>query len=457
MNVLLIQPKQDTQIFRDLQYPPLGLAYLASVLRNAGHKVTIFDGSVHNNPLVHLKEILHRNGTHVVGISATTPLMKSAFHISTMVKEANQEITVVLGGVHPTVCSNDVIGHPHVDYVVCGEGEHTMLELVEAIENGDDGAGIQGLLYKNEQKVIINEPRPLVDDLDLLPFPAYDLLPIDKYNPSHIPRRPYVTMITSRGCPYSCVFCAAHVIFKKKYRYHSTERTIEEIKYLIRDFGIREVLFKDSDFTLVPSRVEKICESLLNEEMNIRWSCGGRIGNLDYDMLKKMHRAGCRQIDYGVESGDPKILKTLDKRITVEEIRETFRITKKAGITTLANMLVGSPGESKESIGSTIMLLKEIEPDFCSFNFPTPFPGSRLMGMAIENDWLPKDFDPLEIAMDAPVMNATELTDEELVRMKKKMYTAFYYRPSYILRRLSQFHFREWKRNLTGLRKIWKL
>lgn len=457
MKILLIHPKLEDNFFEDVKLPPLGVAYIAAVLRNSNHDVKILDANISKDQIYDIRKMVAEYSPNIVGISASTSIMQVSIKIANLIRNMSGNIKIILGGVHPTLFPKEVIQESCIDYVVHGEGEETIVELVTAIEKSKEPAGILGVAYKNKGEIIVNGPRPFIKDLDKLPFPAYDLLLINEYYSPQISKIPFTSMITSRGCYYHCIFCDTHVVFGRKYRFNSPERSIKELKYLINTFKVKEIMFKDSDFTLNQERVEELCELMIRERINIRWSCNGRVGGVSLALLNKMRKAGCRLVQYGVESGDEEILDTLKKQITIKQVKETFSMSKKAGLKTVANFMIGNPGETKESIEKTIKLVREIKADFCNFKFITPFPGTELYNMACQNGWLLDNFDPLNLIENKCVMNATKMSTKELQQMLKKLYRSFYLRPSYILGRVFTLSFHEWRMNLKGVFRILKL
>ena len=454
MKILLIHPRLERSFFSDIKLPPLGLASIAGVLREAGHDVRIFDGILSGNQIRDIKDRLADNPPEIVGIGATSALAEIALQIAALIKSREPKTAVVMGGVHPTLFPLQMISNPQIDYVVRGEGELSMAELAKALESEREPAGIAGVVYKTKGEIVENGPRKPVDNLDDLPMPAYDLLPIRRYTSLQIAERPFASMITSRGCPYTCVFCSARLTMGPKYRAFSPERTVEEIQWLIRTFGVKEVLFKDSEFTMDLARVESICDLLGRKGIKIKWSCNGRIGRLSRDLLRTMRGAGCRLIEYGIESGDEDILVALSKQITIEEVRATFAMTRQAGLKTIANFMIGNPGETRASIDKTLRLAKEIKPDYCDFSFLTPFPGTELYERAERNGWLLAGFNPSNIRLDRCTMNATQMSGDELKGMFKKAYRSFYLRPGFILGRIFRLNRFEWKMNAIGFLKI---
>ena len=454
MRILLVQPKLEHGFFDDIKLPPLGLAYVAAVLRREGHEVRILDCILRHDQFGSVRDAVAEFRPGMVGIGATSSLFRTAVRIAEMTKAVNPGTRTVLGGVHPSILPEDVCREAAVDFAVQGEGETTAPALAAALDGGSAPDDLPGIAFARDGRVVVNPTPPLVDDLDSLPVPAYDLLPIRSYTSLQISKHPFASMITSRGCPYRCVFCSARTTMGGRYRRNSPRRTVDEISGLVDRFGVREVLFKDSEFTFDAARVEEFCDQLLGERFRVRWTCNGRIGNPSLSLLQKMRAAGCRQVEYGVESGDEEILKAIDKRITVDQVKETFALTRKAGIRSIANFMIGNPGETRESVEKSLRLAKEIRADYCDFSFATAFPGTRLYDLAREKGWLLENYDPSNVRLDQCTMNATRMTTDELRGLLKSAFRRFYLRPSYILRRMATLQPFEWRMNTLGMLRI---
>ncbi len=390
----------------------------------------------------------------LVGVSLTTPLLASAVRISRAIKGLRPEAKIVFGGVHPSLFPEETARERSVDSVVFGEGERTIVELAAAVREGRDPDGVAGVAFRKGDGIVRNAPRPLTEDLDEFPPPAYDLLSLRRYFEPMTVRKPFTTMITSRGCPHACIFCSSSAILGRRYRAQSPRRILEEVKLLVREHGIREIMFKESEFTLDRERAREFCGLLAREKLDVTWSCNGHVGNMSLPLLEDMRRAGCRLIQYGVESGDQAILDRLKKGTTIAEIRETFALTRRAGIRTVANVMIGNPGETREAILGTMALTRSIRADFANIQVLTPFPGTELHGMALKNGWFLEDADPDRLRTDTFAMNATSLSTEELKGMFKKAYRSFYLRPGYLMSRLFTLSPHEWKMNVRGLFKI---
>lgn len=455
MKILLIHPRLEDNFFQEAALPPMGLAFVAGALRVAGHRdVRILDANLSEDQMADIGDAVRSYPPDLVGISLTTPLLGAALRISRAIKGLRPEAKIVFGGVHPSLFPVEMALEWSVDYVVFGEGERTIVELVKTLRGSRVPDGVAGVAFRKDGAVVRNAPRPLTEDLDDLPPPAYDLLPLRKYFDPMAARRPFTTMITSRGCPYTCIFCNTSAVLGKRYRAQSPRKVLEEVTLLVREHGIREIMFKESEFTLDHERTREFCALLVREKVDVTWSCNGHVGRMPLPLLEDMRRAGCRVIQYGVESGDQDILDGLKKGTTIPEIRETFALTRQAGIRTVANLMIGNPGETREAILRTIALARSIRADYANVQVLTPFPGTELHGMALRNGWFLDAADPERLRTDTFTMNATSLSTEELRGMFKKAYRSFYLRPGYLLSRFFTLNPHEWRMNVMGLFKI---
>jgi radical SAM superfamily enzyme YgiQ (UPF0313 family) len=455
MKILLIHPRLEDNFFQEAALPPMGLAFVAGALRAAGHRdVRILDANLSKDQMADVGNAMRSHPPDIVGISLTTPLLETALRISRAIKGLRPEAKIIFGGVHPSLFPMETAREWSVDHVVFGEGERTIVELVEALRGNRGPDGVAGVAYRKDGAVMRNARRPLTENLDDLPSPAYDLLPLRKYFDPLAARRPFTTMITSRGCPFPCIFCNTSAVLGKRYRAESPRRVLEEVKLLVREHGIREIMFKESEFTLDQERTREFCALLVRQKLDIVWSCNGHVGRMPLPLLEDMRRAGCRIIQYGVESGDQDVLDRLKKGTTIPEIRETFAVTRRAGIRTVANLMIGNPGETREAILRTIDLARSLRADYANIQVLTPFPGTELHGMALRNGWFLDAADPERLRTDTFTMNATRLSTEELRGMFRKAYRSFYLRPGYLLSRLFTLNPHEWRMNVKGLFKL---
>lgn len=457
--ILFIQPPAmfSSKIVADyLKYPPMGVISLASILRQHNYEPFLFDSTIVKNPLIQLENVLRNNHFDIVGITFSSITAEGAFWTAQKVKKINPSTIVIGGGYHPTVMTKQVIANRNFDFVVRGEGEITFPELLEGLENKMAGLeNIRGLAFRRGKEIIINPPMPLIENLDILPLPAYDLLQLDAYSSPSATRKPYITYIRSRGCPFNCNFCGVQQMFTRRYRFESSQKTVENIDYLVQNFGIKEILFKDSEFVINQKSVMELCDLLIEKKYDLVWGCNARVDMVSQELLKKMKEAGCNQITYGVESGDQRILNRIRKGITLEQTRKAVALTKSVGIKCITNFMFGNPEETKASMEATIKFAIELDPDFAAFNNLLAFPGSDVYEEAIKNNWF-LNGPPKSFTYESLRLNATNVSIEELDKFIKKALFSFYFRPRYILKRLRRLTLGEIKNNLSGLRFVIK-
>jgi len=443
MKVLLINPpwsikEQYTKDFHRVGavVSPLGLAYIAAVLKESGYAVEILDCIAQRTTLESLGKQIEHIKPDVVGITCLTPMALRSMEAAKIAKEAMPNSVVVMGGPHPSVLPQETLQNSSIDIIVIGEGECTMLELVKCIESGDDLEKVPGVVFRKNGRLVHTRPRPPAD-LDLLPFPARHLLPMKNYHPTPANYRklPCPTMITSRGCPFRCTYCS-NSIFARSYRASSPHNVVKEMEHLMSEYGAKEILFWDDVFTLNLKRTQEICELIIKRGLNIPWTCESRVDCVNADLLAKMKEAGCWQIGYGVESGDQEVLDTIKKGITLEQVEKVFKWTKEAGIDTRAYLMIGLPGETRKQVLKTIDFTKRLDADIAQFCITTPYPGTELFEIAKNEGTLKSvDWSHYLLLPDDPVYVTKLLTVEELQYLLQKAYKDFYFRPSYIIKR----------------------
>jgi anaerobic magnesium-protoporphyrin IX monomethyl ester cyclase len=433
IKITLINPPQKT----DFPQPPLGLAYVATALEKAGYEVEIIDA-----PALKLttKETIRKvvdNGVDFVGITAMTPTICSAIEIARGIKENDNSKFVFMGGAHVTALPKKTLeDFPEIDVIVIGEGEVTTPILIKRVKNKKNLRNVLGIAYREDRKIIVNRLRPIIKNLDGLPIPAYHLLPINKYRPypPHGKKLPYMAIMTSRGCPFRCAFCSKSV-HGKIYRAKSPKAIIEEIKYIKKRYRIKELLFYDDTFTLNRQRIIELCNEMIKNKINIPWSCETRVNLVDKELLSKMKRAGCYIISYGVESGNQKILNNIKKDITIEQIKNAFKITRDVGINIVSYFMLGCPGDTEKTIKQTIEFAKELDANFTQFSICTPFPGTEISNIINQNmiDWNKFTYVSNRSEM-IPVVLSKHLTRRQLKKWYNKAYKEFYLRPTYLLK-----------------------
>jgi anaerobic magnesium-protoporphyrin IX monomethyl ester cyclase len=323
VDVLLINPPLPSNSYsKELVTQPLGLAYLAAVLENAGFSVKILDCPPLDYTYKDVKNYVESLKPKIVGVSSTTLTINNALKIAEIVKEVSTEIKVFLGGAHASILDEETLAKSfYVDGVIRGEGEITFLEVVKKIKEGKSLNDTLGLTLKLGNKIVRFPDRPLIEDLDSIPYPARHLLPLDKYKAFGM-KCPSISVLSSRGCPFKCKFCAVRKLFGNKFRARSPKNIAEEIKEIRERYKINYITFVDDIFTLNRERTIKLCDEI--KKFDVIWDCETRVDMVNEQLLKTMANAGCQSIFFGVESGDQNILNNMGKGITVEQIRKAF-------------------------------------------------------------------------------------------------------------------------------------
>jgi len=468
MKVLLINPPyHKKKIFKKSMekvgalLPPLGLAYIAAVIERDGHNIKIIDGPVLTTKKDYdynkLKEDLEEFQPDIVGVTATSPQIKDAINTINLVKEVNKDIITFLGGPHITALPKILSEIKNLDFGIYGEGEFTFLEAIKRLEKKEKLEGLNGLIWREEDNVK-HLSREYIRDLDVLPFPARHLLPMELYKPSpaNYRRLPATQIMSSRGCPYSCVFCHKP-IFGKQFRPHSATRVLDEIEHLINKYRIKDMQIFDDTFTMNKKRAEEICKGIIERKLDIVWNCMTRIDRVDPDLLKIMKRAGCYEIGYGVESGSERILKLIRKGVDKEMMRKVFKWTKKEGIEIRAFFMIGFPTETKEDILKTISFAKELNPDIAQFMVTTPYPDTELWELCKKcgeiniGDWSNFTF----YAPQSPPFVPFSLKKNEIDELYSRAIKSFYLRPRFILNQLIKIRsFSDVQRKLIAARSV---
>src|SRR5664280_194225 len=431
MKVLMINPPYNSSKYKfiGLVTPPLGIAYIAAMLERNGVIVKILDAPALEIDHEAVKNEIQKYSPDVVAVTSVTPTIESALKTAQISKEACPNAITVLGGYHPTFTYQEVLKNDFVDVVVCGEGELTMVDLVEALEKGKDLRKVNGIATKKFKTL----PREIIEDLDTIPFPARHLLPMDEYKILNM-KLTTGTIVSGRGCPYKCSFCASSAMHGQKLRLRSAENVVDEMEHLVSDHNIEMVAFMDDTFTLNKKRVYEICETMKERGLDNYWGCTARVDTISEELLKTMKDAGCITMFLGVESADQQVLNQVNKNTNINRIKKTFELTKDYGMRTIASVVLGMPGDTKRSITSTIKFVKTLDPSYAVFSLATPYPGTDFyLKAASEN--LIKINDWSKYTLLSPVLETVDCSLDELKKLQKKAFKEFYLRPSYIARR----------------------
>lgn len=415
--------------------PSLGLLSLGSCLRKAGYPVTVIDACSKGLPQKKTIEYVISAGPKYVCISATTLTIHSAVQVAETIKAIDPKITTVIGGPHLTAVPEKTMElFSCLDIGVIGEGEETIIELIKNLEDDTGLSNIPGIIYRRDNDLVKTGPRPFIKNLDDIPFPAWDLL--DDFPKSYRPppfrfkSLPAAYIVTSRGCPYQCIFCDRSV-FGNRCRTHSAEYILALMEYLFKRFGIREILLEDDTFVTFRKRLIEICEGILRKGLKIGWSCLGRADAVDLEILNLMKKSGCWHISYGIETGDPKVMDFIGKKISLEKIEQAVHWTKEAGLMAKGFFILGHPIDTHESIQKTIEFALKIPLDDISVAMLTPFPGSMVYEIASQYGEFDEDWQKMNL-LDV-VFIPKGITKTELKNYSRQMIRKFYLRPNRIM------------------------
>lgn len=365
-------------------YPPLGILSISAVLIENRYDVAVIDADIDNQSLLDIENYIRQYQPTIVGITMTTLQCKTVFSLAEYIKIKFPTITIIVGGVHPSALKSEILRQcPNIDILVVGEGEQTFLDLVRIIEKEESLEYVDGICYRKNGTIFTTPPREFIENLDSLPFPAFDLVaPLAKYpGPYPVKSHPTIHIMASRGCPFDCQFCS-NPIWGKKVRFHSPEYILNEIEWLQKTFQVHEIFFQDDTFNLNKEWLEKICNGIISRGLNkncvFKSPFRANANLVSPALFKLLKKAGFWMIFYGVESGDPMVLKSINKNISLDELSRAFYLTKRAGIRTYASFMIGNISDTPSSIKNTVHFAKKIDPDYFGFGVTMPYPGSRL-------------------------------------------------------------------------------
>jgi len=425
----------ETQTTLGLKAPPLGLAYIAAVLEKAGITVTIIDGGVSNISHRTLGKKLNSLSPDVIGITSMTPTIHDAIKAVIIAKENCPDAVTIMGGCHITALPIETMAEcPQIDIGVIGEGEETILDIFRKIIAGGSLAEVDGIAFREGSKVRLNRRRKLIENLDAIPFPARHLLPLNSYS-LFGKRMPLGNIITSRGCPFQCIFCSSAQFYGRVFRARSPDNVVDEMELLHEKYGMKAIEIVDDSFTVNKVRAAKIALEIAKRRLDVVWGFGSRADTITKELLQTFKRAGCGMFYLGIESGSDRILKTLRKGITIEEIKRALSWAKKAGVETMGSFIIGVPGETRWDVLQTINFAKTCGVDFAQFTVMTPYPGTEVYEMAkregllVETDWS-------KYTTIRPVMKTNELTPQEISKLIHMAYKSFYIRGNFFLQQI---------------------
>jgi len=389
MRVLLINPFYPIS---ETPSPPLGLAYLAAALKQTGVQVKILDYVVYGYRKDALQSVLNDFKPQIAGATAVTMTFDHAKQVLKEVKATDPGILTVMGGPHVSFCAQQTLEtFPELDVIVLGEGEETLVDLTRTVEEAQNLDTVRGIAYRRGSKIKITAKRSFIENLDLLPLPARHQLALGRYRALGMP----ISITTSRGCPYKCIFCVGRKMVGAKVRYHSARRVVTELEYLA-NLNFRQINIADDLFTANQERCLAVCEEILKKKLEINWTSFARVDTVSEALLLKMKAAGCTAVSFGIESANPDILKTVKKGITLQQVRNAVRMCRRAGIIPYASFILGLPGETQATIKETTDFAVQLQQEGLTsgFHILAPFPGtevrekSKELGLRIlTSDW----------------------------------------------------------------------
>lgn len=401
-SITLINPGQE--VYAAHASPPLWMAYLQAVLKEKGVKVRVIDEAAGQE--------IGKIGTEWTGFTVTTPTANRVYELSDNLRKKG--IKVVLGGPHVTIFPDEAL--KHCDKVMIGEGEKTILQV-----------------FTGKKKKLSSE---LIKDIDSIPFPDWAGLPLEKY---HSPTRKhnYLSIMTSRGCPFTCIFCYKG-IFGRAYRMRSAENVLEELSMLKAKYGLKEIAFIDDNFTANKKRTKDILQGMIDRNLNLKWTApnGIRVDSVDDELMGLMKKSGCYQLSFGIESGNQEVLDKIGKRIKLEQVKEAIALAKKHGIETIGFFMIALPFDTEETMQQTIDLAKELKLGYTQFTITTPYPGTPLYDLVeAEGKFLVSDWSKFGSYSGKAYYEYGELNSELVERMYKKAFKAIYFSPGYVIRK----------------------
>ena len=419
--------------------PPLGMLYIATYLRENGVDVSIIDEAAQGYSLKGTVDWVKQENPDILGFSTLSSSCHKAALLAENVKRENPDITIAFGNFYATFNAERILRkYPFVDMIIRGEGEHTSLELARCLEKNGDLKKVLGINFRNNGQIISTPDRPLIKDVDSLPFPDREMLDVEYHNTTAgvvVAPKKFSGFLSSRGCVFQCRFCGCRRLARNLWRSRSVDNIMEEL-HLLSSQGYKQFLFVDDNFTLNPKRVIKLCRRLKKERVDIEFFAEGRVDNCPRDMLQEMVRANCRMIYFGIENATQKVLDYYDKRTTPKQAEDATRKARKVGIDVIvASFILGAPHETRKEIQNTLNFAQKIRVDIPQFNILATFPGTdiweelKMQGLVDEEKhW--------ETGVLVPEVSPDAVPCEEIEQMIHDAYQRFFVRPDYVVKQL---------------------
>jgi radical SAM superfamily enzyme YgiQ (UPF0313 family) len=426
-------------------WPPLGVLYVATLLREEGVEVSILDQAAEGYSLEQTLKWVKRESPDLLGFSVLASSGKTATRIAAEVKKHDKDVLTVFGNYYATFNDSRLLTkYPQVDVVVRGEGEVTTKELVEHIQRNEDLKKVKGITFRRRGKITSTPDRPLIDEVDSLPIPDRTLLNVE-YHSTLVgaigaPKK-FTTLLSSRGCPYRCRFCGCQKIVNCTWRPRSVEGSFNELEQLVSE-GYQQFLFVDDSFTINPKRVMQLCEEIIKSKLDVEWICEGRVNHTNKELMGLMVKAGCRIIYYGIESANQRILDYYDKRITPNQSKRAVETARRAGMDMIVgSFIIGAPTESRKEVVRTLKFAQEIPLDIPQYNILGIFPGMALWDEFKELGYLTKELEEeyWEMGICAANVHPDTLPYEEMKDLVRYYYRQFFIqRPNFLLKQLAR-------------------
>lgn len=430
--------------------PPITLAYVAAILESSGCRVKLIDASALKLTKGQVVDSLKDFNPDFIGFTSTTVDFHNTLGWINYLKEGLNK-PIIAGGVHLAVYPKETLSHQAVDYGVTGEAEETLPELLECLTNKGDLSKIKGICYRDNGGIRVTEKRLPVSNLDEYPFPARHLLPNEKYYSFISKKKNFTAMLTSRGCPFHCIFCDSQTV---KYRYRSPKNVVDEMQVCHDSYGINEIDIFDALFSVSSDRVMEICRELKSRKLKLKWSFRTRVDLVNEEMLEQLNKSGCVRIHYGIESGDPGILKNISKNVDISTVKKIVRLTKQKGIDAFGYFMIGNVGDNEETVKESRKLMLELPFDYIQISPAYAPPNSSLYRQVKEKTgkdfWSEYTIDPQRGG--AFPRYGTDLTDKQINTYIYKCYLKFYLRPGFILNFIIRL--RSWPELVRSLRSL---
>jgi len=438
---------------------PILLCYTATLLKNNGFDVSYIDSVIQDYDIGLTFEEIGKLNPELVFIETATPTYDFDIEFVNLLKEKFSQIKVVMAGSHVTKFPEKCIEESKIDVVIKGEHDMVTLNVANALRDGKSLNEIKGICFR-DKKIVNNENAPLIDDLDSLPFPDRNLIPYQWYAEGHVKNFPFTFVMAARGCPNQCAFCLwPNIFYNHRVRVRSPKNIVDELEWLVKEYGMKEVFFDDDTFNISKKRVMDICNEILNRNVKIVWGCSGRVDCVDEEMLVIMKKSGCKLICYGVESANEKTLEKTHKGINLDMARGAVKLTQKAKITAHVNLMIGFPWETKEEMENTINFGLELNADTVQYSLVFPHPGSEMYEWALKENWFYDEalnnFAMFDMTS-GPVLK-TQVSREELMNIVSKAHARFFLRPGYVFRQLKNIRsYDDFKYTLRGAKSVLK-